>query len=362
MNVLFVNNFRSRGGGEEFLGELLPGLAERGLKVGIVCRPDTPISAMFNKTAIHVYPISRSGTDALSSVFKIASLIRVNRYEIINIQRGHDIIQAWLASILSGRRPKLVYTVHVADFMRSRLLLNRMHRIVTISRYLKQMLVDFLPSLSNKVEIIYHGIDLDKFRTLPVKQSPLRSRFGLSRNTPLLGTVGVLWKNQIEFLDALVTIKKELPDVRYALVASDKEAHQIRQFRDRAAELGLSDAILWVGRIPKDDMPSYYTDIDLAVSTFRKEGFGIWIVEALAVGTPVIAFAAGGVQDALEGCPGGVLIKNGTGEMAEEAIRILKDPDLRKRMAAAGPAWVRSRFSRERMTDDYTQFYQGLIE
>ena len=104
--------------------------------------------------------------------------------------------------------------------------------------------------------------------------------------------------------------------------------------------------------MPKKDMPSYYADLDIAVSTFRNEGFGIWVVEALAMGTPVVAFDEGGVHDSLEHCPAGVLIRNGAQEMAVEVIRILKDRTLRKQMSEAGPRWVAERFSRERMIDD----------
>jgi Glycosyltransferase Family 4 len=165
MNVLFVNNFRSRGGGEEFLCEILPGLADKGVKVGLVCRPGTPLEKMFRKTSIEVYPISRSGMRAITSVFTIAGIIRNNRYELIDIQRGHDIIQSWAASLLSARNPKLVYTVHVAHFMQSRFLLNRMHRIITVSRYLGQKIASLSPALSGAVKIIHHGIDLTRFKT-----------------------------------------------------------------------------------------------------------------------------------------------------------------------------------------------------
>jgi len=91
--------------------------------------------------------------------------------------------------------------------------------------------------------------------------------------------VGDLWKNQIEFLDALTAIRKEYPDARFALVASETGIGQIREFKDRAAALGLSDAVIWTGRLSKDEMMAFYRDIDIAVSTHRNEGFGIWALE-----------------------------------------------------------------------------------
>lgn len=362
MNILFVNNFRGRGGGEEFLRELLPGLVRKGIKVGLVCRPGTPLEEMFRNSGIAVYPTSRSGSAAITSVFRIAGVIRDGGYDIIDIQRGHDILQAWIASLISGKRPVLMYTPQVAEFLRSRFLLGRMRALATISKHIKEKLVEFDPSLQDKTSIIYYGIDLGKFRPGSVHGGRLRSHFGLSADVPLIGTVGDLWKNQIEFLDALVLIRKEFPDARFVLVASETGIGQVREFKDRAAQLGLSGAVLWTGRLSKDEILSFYADIDIVVSTHRNEGFGIWMIEALAMGKPAVAFNAGGIRDSLENSPAGVLVNGGAGEMAAEIVSILRDADRRKRMSDEGPRWARGRFGTQRMVDDYERFFRSLTK
>lgn len=362
MNILFVNNFRYRGGGEEFLLDLLPGLVQKGVRVGIVCRPNTPLTTMFRDFPIFAYPIKKSGLSGLGSFFKIAGIIRRDGYEIISIQRGHDIIQAWLAALLSGLRPRLVYTVHVAAFIDSRFLLGRMHKIVTISRHIAGKILSFSPRLRDRISVIHHGIDLNLFNSAKKERGLIRERFGLPVDTPLLSSSGSMWKNQIEFLDALVEIKKQIPEVRYLLLTPLTPMPQLREFKDRAAELGMTDAILWMDTLPKGYMPSYYADIDIAISTFRNEGFGLWVVEALAMGTPVVAFDEGGVRDSLEGCSAGVLIKNGAQEMAVEVVRILKDNELRKRMSKAGRLWVAERFSRGRMIEEYYRLFASLAD
>ena len=107
-------------------------------------------------------------------------------------------------------------------------------------------------------------------------------------------------------------------------------------------------------------MRLFYTDVDIAVSTHRNEGFGIWVLEALAMGTPVIAANEGGIRDSLEGCRGGVLVDGGPREMAAAAIRVLSDGGERQAMSDAGRKWVAAKFSRERMVDDYYQFFESL--
>jgi glycosyltransferase involved in cell wall biosynthesis len=362
MKILFINNFRYRGGGEEFLMELLPGLIGKGAVIGIVCRPNTPLVTMFKDMPVNVYPIEKSGLSGISSFFRIARIIRRGGYNILCIQRGHDIVQSWLASLLSGRRTMLVYIVHVADFINSRFLLSRMHRVVAISRHIARKILSFSPGLSDRISVIHHGIDLTSFNASRGIKGLIRNRFSLPAYTPLVSSSGSMWKNQIEFLDALVEIKKEISGVRYLLLTPLAPIPQFQAFKDRAASLGLTDDILWLDTLRKEEMPSYYADIDIAISTFRNEGFGLWIAEALAMGTPVVAFDGGGVRDSLEGCPAGVLVKNGAQEMAAEVVRILKDREVRRRMSEAGPQWVAERFSRERMVEVYFRFFDSLVK
>jgi glycosyltransferase involved in cell wall biosynthesis len=235
-----------------------------------------------------------------------------------------------------------------------------MDKILTISRYISEKLSSFAPKIAGRTTTIHYGIDLTRFKTGTMKSGFLRKRFGLGMDTPVLGTVGDLWKNQIEFLDALVEVRKIFPDARFALVASESGIGQVRAFKDRVAHLGLDNAVLWASRLSKDEMKLFYADIDVAVSTHRNEGFGIWILEALAMGRPVVAFDEGGIRDSLEGCPAGVLVSGGAKDMAGEIIRILQDNVLRNRMSEAGPQWVAERFNRERMVKDYLNFFKSV--
>lgn len=362
MKILFVNNFRGRGGGEEFLRDLLPGLVKKGVEVGLVCRPNTPLVEMFKGSGVLLHPMDRSGVRGITSVVKIATAIRDRGYQLINIQRGHDIIQSWVAAGLSGSKPVLMYTPQVPEFIRSRFLLRRMDAIATISRHIRDGLVSFDQSIGPRTKIVYYGIDLERFKPEAVPLGWLRKRFGLNMTTKIIGSVGDLWKNQIEFLDVLKELRRTIPDVCYAIVASESGIGQIEVFKRRAAELGLSDAVLWAGRLAKSDMLAFYADIDLAVSTYRNEGFGIWILEAMAMGKPVVAYNAGGIRDSLDGSPCGMLVDGGPDEMAKMILALFSNEDQLRSMKQRAPGWVHERFRRERMIDDYAAYFQSLID
>lgn len=356
MNVLFVNNFKGRGGGEEFLRDLLPGLVKKGIKVGLVCRPDMPLFNMMQNTSVILHPVDRRGIQSVLSVFKIAKTIREHNYAIINIQRGHDIMQALIAALISLKKVKLLYTPQVPQFIRSRFLLSRMDRIVTISRHIKDAIIDYSKGLKKKIDIIYYGIDVSLFDPQNTPKGGFRQKIGVSSSDILIGTVGDLWKNQMEFLDALPEIRTVFPEARFVLVASTGSVEQFK-FQEKADKLGVGDAIVWAGRLAKEEICSFYADINLAVCTHRNEGFGIWVLEALAMGKPVVAFNAGGVRDSLENCPAGVLVDGGPADMACEIIELLRDE---KRLASAsteGPRWINTRFNRDRMIDDYVAYF-----
>jgi glycosyltransferase involved in cell wall biosynthesis len=151
-----------------------------------------------------------------------------------------------------------------------------------------------------------------------------------------------------------------MPDIRFAIVATEEDNEPAKAFKKRARELRLDDILLWTGRLPKDEMREFYADIDLAINMNRNEGFGIWVIEALAMGAPVISVNEGGVRDSLEGCPAGILVHGGQDAVTASVLRVLSDNDLRRKMSRAGPLWVNERFNKQRMVDDYYQFYVNL--
>jgi len=363
LRVLYVNNSRVRGGGEEYLRDLLPGLSQKAVKTGIVCRPGSPLESMFHRDDIEVYTVSRSGMDSFSSVMKLSKIISKNGYNIINIQRGHDIIQSYLSFLLSCNKPKgakILYTVQIPEFFKSKFLLRRLDGIIAVSNYIKGKLLSYCPSLSNRVKVINYGIDLPNFTIATIKGGFVKYRFNLPPGAKIIGTVGDLWKNQIEFLDSLAQIRVVYPNTYFAIAGTESGGPGVQEFNSRAHELNLSEAILWTGRLSKVEMPLFYADIDLAISTHRNEGFGIWILESLAMGRPVIAFNAGGIMDSLSGCPGGCLIDGGAKEMAEEIIKIFKDKNIYDYMSRAAPLWVRKGFSKARMIEDYYCLFHSL--
>ncbi len=171
-----------------------------------------------------------------------------------------------------------------------------------------------------------------------------------------------MWKNQIEFLDALVEIKKEIPAIRYLLLTPMADMPQMQAFKDVQRTLGVADstpvagyaaegrhAVLLCGHRCRDN--STIAMKDSASGSWKRWPWEHRLLP-LMKGEYVIL-----LKDVLLV----ILIRNGAQEMADEIVRILKDAAVRQRMSEAGPRWVAERFSRERMIDEYHRYFKSIL-
>jgi phosphatidylinositol alpha-1,6-mannosyltransferase len=126
--------------------------------------------------------------------------------------------------------------------------------------------------------------------------------------------------------------------------------------------------VTFAGFVPEEELPGCYAAADLFVMVSRElasrgdvEGFGIVYLEASAAGRPVVAGRSGGVEDAVEDGVSGILVDpEDPGALVEALTRLLRDPDLRRRMARAGRERVVTQFSRESGAAAFTEVIDEL--
>lgn len=142
-------------------------------------------------------------------------------------------------------------------------------------------------------------------------------------------------KRQEDLIKLLHACRRALPAARLFLVGAPWVGSYAGWLAELAGSLGLEDRVVMPGHVSQADLLAYYRLADLYVSMSEHEGFGKPLVESMHLGVPVLAFAAGAVEETLGGC--GVLFRHKHyPALAELVDLLLADEGLRERLVARG--------------------------
>lgn len=167
----------------------------------------------------------------------------------------------------------------------------------------------------------------------------IRRRLGLD-GRPLVGIVGRLerWKGQEVFLRAAARVASEHPAATFAIVGGvtpGKPEEYVSGLEVLARELGLDGRVHFTGH--EADVFPWFDALDLCVHATHGEPFGLVLVEAMALGKPLVATALGGPVEIVEEGVSGLLVPPGDEEAMALAIgRVLSEPELASRLAEGG--------------------------
>lgn len=362
MKVLLVNFDKGWGGGQEQLKSLAIQLAGQGCSVRFLCRAGSPSARDFSALWFPVSTFFAAGEGLLRSVRGIASLFRRERFDIVMVTREHDLLRtvlAWRLAFPFGRRGKLVMCYHTAT-ARKQLFLGAADAVVCVSSFIRERLLAGNPRIALPIAILPNGI--------PVPGEPSAGKFIVGRQRrffhgagfPLIGMVGAFFKNQGELIEIISLLKREFPSITVALVGDDTDSGLTVPIKEKAKQLGVADSVIFTGKVPHERLADIYFDLDLSVSTFRNEGFGLVHLESLAAGTPVVAYNEGGQVDIFKGNDAGILVDGGPAQFAEAVAGLLRDHERRFAMGREGGTLVRERFSKESMGARYNAFLKKL--
>jgi glycosyltransferase involved in cell wall biosynthesis len=199
--------------------------------------------------------------------------------------------------------------------------------------------------------VIHPGTDIARVRSRRGDGAQLRTWLGVGMG-PLVGNIGRLQegKGQEVFLRAAARVAAHRPDTTFVVVGGAVlgwEGDYPQRLEALAAELGVADRTRFVGH--QADVHPWFDACDVVVHASWGESFGQVLTEAMALGRPLVATAAGGPTEIIEDEISGLLVPPGDdGAMAASIVRVIEDRELRVRLSAG--AWVRA----ERFDADVT--------
>jgi glycosyltransferase involved in cell wall biosynthesis len=277
----------------------------------------------------------------------------------VDLVHTHSSVDSWVATLAAkSRRLPVVRSRHVSiPIRRRRALIYRLADRVIASGTAVKATIEAAGVPAARVRSIPAGIDTRRFHA-GVSGARVRAEFGNSG--PLIGLVANIRgsKGHQHLLQAVPRVLAERPRARFLIVGDGVGFDDVRR---SVADRGLGDRVVMTGF--RRDVPEVMAALDvLVLPSVRSEATSQVVPQALAVGTPVVGTAVGGIPEIVRDGETGRLVPPGdAAALAEAILDLLGDPERARAMARRGQALVMSRFTFEAMMEATAAVYAELL-
>lgn len=310
------------------------GWARRAVALVRARRPDLVHTTLFEAD------ITGRLAAASSRVPVVSSLVSVHYGGAEPGIRPWKQLGAQVADVATARLVRRFHAVsgHVADVMARRLLVSR-----------------------SRVDVVPRGRDPKVLGSrTPERTARARELLGASSDDRLLVAVArhEYPKGLDVLLRALPRVRAEIPEVR--LVVAGREGNHTAALRALVAELGIEDAVMLLGS--RKDVAELLCAADLFVLPSRREGFPGAVLEAMALGAPIVATAIAGVSEAVADGEHAMLVPPEDPEaLASSIVGALRSPEESRERAVAALGRFHDHFTVDRVADGMKRFYEAAL-
>lgn len=304
-------------------------------------------------------PIGNADGHKLWALFSYIRLLLTLPFDLFrtrpDVVNPHYCITHGAIAALVGARPRVV-NVWGSDIIWDgagdmpwwrkalvRLSLSRADAIVSTSRFMADAVTGLIKS-PPPVTLVPFGVDTAVFCPQEIPKTDTRVRIGFVK------TFAKKYAPDI-FIEAACITAQQQPDIDFVMAGRGRLLEEMKAL---AAERGLGGRISFPGFIDHEGIADFMRNLDILVncSRYDSESFGVVICEASASALPVIATDVGGVREAMEGGKTGILVpRNDAEALASAMIKLAGDPDLRRRMGAAGRNFICEEYEWARCVD-----------
>jgi len=352
------------GGGQISLLELLANLDREKYHPLVIMGQEGKFKKEVQKLEVEYIVLPMSGLKRLnpfpifSSLWRIYNYARKKKVNLIHCNTSRAALYAGPVAKILGI--PLVWQVRIPhpDNLLDRLVFPFSSQIIAVSRIVKERFNRFK---KDKVQIVYNGVDTEKFSPGSV-QDDVRKKFLIGSKDMLIGTVTRL--SPEKGFDHLISAIRDVVDVYHGvkvlIVGKGDERYRF-YLQAKVDELKLSPHIILAGF--NEDIPQILRCIDIFCLPSLYEGFSRSILEAMACGVPVVATRVGGNVEIIQDGVNGLLVPPGSPEKLASAIRkLLKDRETARKMGLEGRRLVEENYSIEKNVRKIEKLYLQTLE
>ena len=356
MKIVQLDSQRYWRGGEQQVLYLSQALQAHGYHNVIVCQPHSALYQRACEAGLYAKALPMRREIDVVAAWRLGHYLRQQRVDILHMHAPHAHSIGLLASMLAPRVQKIVS--RRVDFAPRRNLFSRYKyttpnvQYLTVSDAVRQVLLrSGIPE--HRMQTIHSGIDTCRGANLP-EAAPL-----FPAGTRVLGTVGHLagHKGHCYLLEAAYHLLQSEPHVGLVIVGTG-ELHATLEAQ--AASLGIAERVCFTGF--RHDVLALIQQFEIFVFPSYLEGLGTSILDAMALGKPVVATRAGGIPEVVhDGITGLLVPPRDPQALARALLYLLRHPEQGKKLGAAGRTRVERHFTAERMATRTMQVYQHLV-
>ena len=351
ITVLHTEASLGFGGQERRILRELEGLDPARFRGLLLCQPGSKLGHVTEERKIPtIWLKMRSAYDPVAFI-QILRLLKRERVDIIHAHSSRD---AWLvgaAGKLLGI--KVFRTRHLLTPIGGPYVYVRLTDLVlTVSEGVRQYLISAgVPA--QQIIAVPTGINLRRFDSTRPDLLDMRKHFGIPREAFVIGIVAVLRraKGHRFLLQAVKRLVPEFPQIKLLIAGTGPQEQNIRNL---IKELRLENHVMMLGQ--QDDIPSLLRALDVFVLPAQEEALGTALIEATAMGVPVVATRIGGIPEVLG--EAGLLFESEDVDGLVSHLRMLiRSPELTARMREQGIARARQFFDENLMVRLMEEIY-----
>ena len=370
MKILICCTTETWGGLEQTAFRDALNLRKMGVETAIFCLDRGAIyeKAKENNIEVHTLPPTKRYF-SYSFFKKIKKLCSSGEFDLVHVHSFNTIFSLLLG--LKGVNIPVVATRHIyVEHVKKDLLhkwyLGRIDKMLAISDFSKQNILDTYPISEDKIETLYLGIDLNKHTRDEQKALEFKEKFNIDKSKKIVGVIGRIdpAKGQMEFIESIPDVIQERQDVHFVIVGkttSQNEVAYLDKLRTRIQELSLNPYVSFTGFFSDVSVPLSALDVFVMPSYF--EAFGLIAIEAMACKVPVIATDMGSISEIIpDGTYGIKILPKNSSQIAEAIKKVLSDEALSLQMSAKAYKMVQDKFDDKKYFNRLKEVYSYLLK